>query len=891
MESPPAQQLPSAYDPGQVERRIYRRWLDGGYFTPKVDRSKQPFVIIQPPPNVTGELHLGHAQRSTVEDTLARWHRMLGEPTLWLPGVDHAGIATQFVVERELAAEGLTRHDLGRERFVERVWDWVARYRHHISEQHQRLGVSCDWSRERFTLDPGPSRAVRHTFVNLYRKGLIYQGERIINWCARCTTALSDLEVEHHDIQGNLYYIHYPLADGEGHVTVATTRPETLLGDTAVAVNPEDPRYRGLVGRNVLLPVLDRPIPIVADEAVDVGFGTGALKVTPGHDPTDFDLGARHGLPIINTMNLDGTMNAEAGPYQGMDRMAVREAIVADLESRGLLERVEPYAHSVGHCQRCDQVVEPLISTQWFVSVKPLAQPALEAVRSGEIRIIPDRFTRVYENWMENIRDWCISRQLWWGHRIPVWHCDDCGEKTVEYDDPTQCSACGSQRIQQDQDVLDTWFSSGLWPHSTLGWPDDTEDLDYFYPTAVMETAYEILFFWVARMIMLGLENTGRVPFHTVYLGGLVRDERGQKMSKTRGNVTDPLETIETYGCDALRFALTAGTAPGTDSRLRTARLETGRNFANKIWNAARYVMRALDEAEAGDVAGWARPTAEHLEDRWVLSRLNRLVARVARLMEDFQLGEAEQAIYDFLWDDYCDWFIEAAKVRLRGGRGPSPLPVLAHALEKTLRLLHPFMPFITEEVWTTLVSRLPSETEQPDSIMIAPYPEADTSLIDDQAEAHFSIVMALVRTVRNARAEFRIAPSQALEAVASPGELRGVLEAEAPAILALARLSDLRLIAEGEALPARGAVTAVVGSVPVAIPMGGLVDLAAERARLTKELEEGGEARSRLEGRLADQQFLGKAPEAVVERERERLGALGERQARLRELLGQLAD
>ena len=890
MASPTAQQLPSAYDPGQVERRIYRRWLDGGYFTPKVDRSKKPFVIIQPPPNLTGELHLGHAQRSAVEDALARWHRMLGEPTLWLPGVDHAGISTQFVVERELAQqEGLTRHDIGRERFLERVWDWVSRYRSHIGEQHQRLGVSSDWTRQQFTLDPGPSRAVRHTFVNLYRKGLIYQGERIINWCPRCATSLSDLEVEHHDLEGNLYYIHYPLADGDGHVTVATTRPETLLGDTAVAVNPEDPRFQGLIGRNVVLPVLERPIPIVGDDAVELDFGTGALKVTPGHDPTDFDLGARHDLPIVNTMNLDGTMNAEAGPYEGMDRFAVREAIVADLESRGLLERIEPYRHAVGHCYRCSQVVEPLVSKQWFVQVEPLARPALEAVRSGAIRIVPERFVRVYENWMENIRDWCISRQLWWGHRIPVWHCDDCGGKTVEYEDPTECSSCGSSSIQQDPDVLDTWFSSGLWPHSTLGWPDDTEDLDYFYPTSVMETAYEILFFWVARMIMLGLENTGKVPFHTVFLGGLVRDAEGLKMSKTRGNVMDPLETIDAYGCDALRFALTAGNGPGNDSRLRVDRLEAARNFANKIWNASRFVMRSLDNAS--EVTGWADPAPEHLEDRWILSRLNRLVARVTRMMEDFQLGEAEQAIYDFLWDDYCDWFIEASKVRLRGGAGPSPLPLLAHVLEKTLRLLHPFMPFVTEEVWTNLVGRLPRETELPESVMIAPYPVANPSLIDDEVEARFSTVMELVRTVRNARAEFRIAPTQTLEAVVAPGDRRADLEAEMPAIQALARVSRLSLLAEGESLPTHGAVTAVAGAVPVAIPMEGLVDLGAERERLTRERDEADTAMSRLRARLDDQQFLTKAPEAVVERERDRLAGLGERRARLEELLGQLAE
>ena len=884
------QELPSAYDPPQVERRIYQRWLDGGYFAPKADPSKKPFVVIQPPPNVTGELHLGHAQRSTVEDILTRWHRMLGDPTLWLPGIDHAGIATQVVVERELAAEGLTRHDLGRERFIERVWDWVGRYRTRIGQQHHRLGVSCDWSRETFTLDPGPSRAVRHTFVNLYRKGLIYQGERMINWCPRCSTALSDLEVEHQDLQGSLYHIRYPLESGEGHLTVATTRPETLLGDTAVAVNPEDPRYRHLVGQNALLPVLGRQIPVIADGAVAMDFGTGALKVTPGHDPTDFELGVRHNLATITVINLDGTMNAEAGPYEGMDRFAVRDAIVAELETRGLLEGVEPYRHAVGHCQRCDQVVEPLISKQWFVRIEPLARPALQAVRDGSIRIVPERFSRVYENWMENIRDWCISRQLWWGHRIPVWHCQDCGGQTVDFEDPTACAFCGSSRIEQDPDVLDTWFSSGLWPHSTLGWPDDTEDLRSFYPTSVMETGHDILFFWVARMIMMGIENTGVIPFHTVFLSGLIRDVQGAKMSKTRGNVIDPSEAIDQYGCDALRFAVTAGIAPGNDARLGQTRLEAGRNFANKLWNASRYVMRALEEG--GDAAaGWERPEAEHLEDRWVLSRFNRLVARVARQLGELQIGEAEQAIYEFLWDDYCDWYIEASKVRLHSGAGPSPLPVLAHVLEGTLRLLHPFMPFVTEEVWGNLVSRLPRGNELPDSIMIAAYPEGDLSLLDDDAETDFSLAMDVVRMVRNARAEFRIAPNQRVDVLASPGRRRAVLEGETPVVQALARVAAVRLLAEDEPLPTRGAVTAVVGSVPVAIPMEGLVDLQAERQRIAGELDESETNLARLDARLNDEQFLSKAPEDVVERERERQRALTERQARLKELLSQLTE
>ncbi len=592
-------EIPKSYDPKQIEGKWYQFWMERGYFTPKIDHKKKPFVIIMPPPNVTGELHLGTALTAIIEDTMTRWHRMKGDPTLWLPGSDHAGISGQLVVEQLLAKEGLTRHDIGREKFLERMWLWMKKYKGIIAEQHKKLGSSCDWTRERFTMDPGPARAVRTTFVSLYNKGLIYRGERIINWCPRCSTALSDLEVDHREMQSHLYYVRYRLEEGKDqYITVATTRPETILGDTAVAVNPKDKRYSKLLGKKAILPVIGRVIPIIADEAVDPAFGTGAVKITPAHDPVDFEVAQRQGLPSINILNLDATMNENAGPYAGQDRFACRKALLADLEKEGLLVKIDPYVHAVGHCHRCRTIVEPLVSKQWFVKGAPLAKPAIDAVVEGRIKIIPERFTKVYLNWMENIRDWCISRQLWWGHRIPVWYCGDCGELTVAIDDPKACAKCGSKNITQDPDVLDTWFSSGLWPHSTLGWPDKTEDLKYFYPTSVMETAYDILFFWVARMIMMGLENMGEVPFHTVYLHGLIRDEKGEKMSKSRGNVVDPVGIIEKYGTDALRFALSTGNSPGNDMKLNPQKLEGSRNFANKLWNAARFVVGNLDHVE-----------------------------------------------------------------------------------------------------------------------------------------------------------------------------------------------------------------------------------------------------------------------------------------------------
>ena len=883
-------EIPKAYDPKAVERRIYDSWMEGGYFTPEVDPSRKPFVIIMPPPNVTGELHMGHALTAALEDLMTRWHRMRGEPTLFLPGTDHAGIATQVVVERMLADDGLTRHELGRQRFVDTVWSWVDRYGDTIYEQTKRLGASCDWTRTRFTLDEGPSRAVRTTFVNLYKKGLIYRGERIVNWCPRCTTALSDLEVKHREESASLYYIRYRLEEGGDHITIATTRPETLLGDTAVAVNPEDKRFSDYVGKSVVLPVLERIIPVIADDAVDPEFGTGALKVTPGHDPADFEIGERHSLPIVNIMDPDGTMNENAGHYQGRDRdrFQCRKEIVEELERDGLLEKVEPYHHSVGHCDRCDEVVEPSVSKQWYLKMKPLAKPAIDAVEDGRIKIIPERFVKVYYNWMYNIRDWCISRQLWWGHRIPVWYCQDCDGVTVDYEDPSSCAKCGSGKLTRDPDVLDTWFSSALWPHSTLGWPDSTEDLGYFYPTTVMETGYDILFFWVARMIMMGLENTGQVPFDTVYLHGLVLDPEGVKMSKTKGNVLDPLDLIDLYGADAVRYALTTGNSPGNNMRLNEQKLEASRNFANKLWNAARFVINSLDSAE-GDPLGWSwPPDPDHLEDRWVLSRYNRTVDQVNAYMEELQFGEAQRVAHDFLWSEYCDWYLEMSKVRLRSG-DQSPLSVLGYVLERVLRLLHPFMPFITEEIWRSLVEYLPDEPGRPDALIIAGYPQGDAARFDPQAESDMEAVMELVRGVRNLRAEFRIQPHQSVEAIVDAPEAGHVFESEADAIRALAQVQPLRL--HGSGAPSTQRATLVLAAGTVTVPLEGVVDVEREKDRLSKELGQIDVNRERLSARLQDEQFLSKAPEEVVERERHRLDSMADRRGRVVETLSRLGD
>ena len=904
-------EIPKAYNASDVEERIYDFWMRKGYFTPRADPEKQPFVVIMPPPNVTGELHLGHALTAAVEDILCRWHRMRGEATLWLPGKDHAGIATQWVVEQQLAREGTSRQELGRERFVERVWEWVNRYGNTIDEQHKRLGASCDWSRLRFTLDPGPSKAVRTTFVNLYDRGLIYRGERIINWCPRCSTALSDLETEHEELEGGLYYIRYPLAGGGGYITVATTRPETMLGDTGVAVHPNDERYRSLIGRSVVLPIIGREMPIVADSHIDPEFGTGALKVTPGHDPTDFDIGQRHGLPVVTVIGQDATMTSEAGPYAGQDRFRCREGVARQLDQEGLLQRTEPHRHSVGHCQRCKAVVEPLVSKQWFLNVghhhepDSIAGKAYLAVTEGRIRIVPERFTRVYLNWLENIRDWCISRQLWWGHRIPVWYCQDCAGLTVAVEDPAECYHCHSRGLSQGPDVLDTWFSSALWTHSTLGWPDDTEDFRYFYPdpaydhtahgrdSFVMETGYDILFFWVARMIMMGLANNGREPFHTVFLHGLIRDTQGVKMSKTKGNVLDPLQLIDRFGTDSLRFALTTGSAPGNDLRLGESKLESSRNFANKLWNAGRFVMSSLEGADPSALVGWYnlphREAGHSRQDRWILHRLNLVVESVNGNLKEYELGEAQRAIYEFIWGEYCDWYIEMAKARLRAG-DQAPLRVLAHVLERTLRLLHPFMPFVTEEIWQNLKQRLPEEGDQQESIMVAPYPEADARHVDQQAQGEMDALIQTVRAIRNARAQLRIPPARPLEAVVDANGMEHVVREESASICTLARIEPLRVLGDSEERPPAGeSITLVVEPMVVMLPLDGIVDVSAERARMGQEVEECAAGIARVAGLLANQGFLSKAPEDVVEREQERLKSLRERQERLRKVLSQL--
>jgi len=928
--------IAKAYDSQSVEQRLYQMWIDGGFFSPTIDHSKKPFVVIMPPPNVTGELHLGHALTATLEDIMVRWHRMRGDPTLWLPGADHAGIATQVVVERSLAKEGLTRQQLGRDKFLERVWEWVRLYGSTIDEQHKRIGASCDWSRRAFTLDKGPSHAVQTTFVNLFEKESIYRGERIINWCPRCSTALSDLEVDHQNEKSFLYHIRYPIEGDNGYLVVATTRPETLFGDTAVAVNPEDNRYKHLIGSRVMLPIVDRPIKIIGDSAVDPDFGTGALKVTPAHDPVDFEVGQRNGLDFLNVMNLDGTMNQHAGPYSGIDRSDCRNQVLKDLDSSGLLEELEPYDHSVGHCGRCGVAVEPLISNQWFMKTDEIAKPAMDVVRNGEIKIIPERFSRVYLNWMENIRDWCISRQLWWGHRIPAWYCLDCYGDSIEVitpedsngkesrsstfnqlrnegmstediefvashiligmdakpmvgmTSPAVCDSCGSRDILQDPDVLDTWFSSALWPHSTMGWPNDTEDLDYFYPTAVMETGYDILFFWVARMIMMGIENTGKIPFSHVYLSGLIRDEQGVKMSKTRGNVIDPINAIQEYGTDALRFSLTTGNAPGNDMRLSQGKLGASRNFINKVWNAARFVLTLLDENPLD--AEWTEIKPQNRQDRWIISRLTNVTNNVNHHIQDFQFGEAQRELHDFFWGEFCDWYIEMAKIRLRSDDSLSPMPTLVHVLESCLRLMHPFLPFITEELWQNLKTRLPNVENMKPSIVIAEYPNGDPECIDVDAETDMLLLIDVIRSIRNVRAEFKI---PAVSPIASSIEVtnrNSFLEEERNSIEVLARTESILFQEPGKQSPSlENTATVILDGATVLISLHGLVDTEKERLRLTKESEECVKNIQSLSSRLGNQQFLSKAPEEVVDKEKQRLTALEERQERIQQYLEQL--
>ncbi|MGI8588244.1 MAG: valine--tRNA ligase [Chloroflexia bacterium] len=899
-------EMAKTYSHAAVEGRWYDWWESQGYFTPARDPSKTPFTIIMPPPNVTGELHLGHALTITVEDIMIRWKRMQGYSTLWLPGFDHAGISGQYVVEKELARNDLTRHDVGREQFLEHAWTWMGKYIPIISSQLRRLGASCDWTRACFTMDPGPARAVRVVFKHLYDKGLIYQGERIINWCPRCMTSLSDLEVESEEEQGRLWTIRYPLADGPGEIRVATTRPETMLGDTAVAVHPADPRWQALIGRLAHLPLTGRTIPIIADEAVEQGFGTGAVKITPGHDPFDFEIGQRHGLPASNIMNPDSTLNENAGAYAGLKPLDARERVLEALQAEGLLVKTEDHTHTVPHCERCGSVLEPVISTQWFVRIAPLAEPAIEAARNGAVSFVPERFGKVYMHWMQNIRDWNISRQLWWGHRLPIWTCAN-GHQFADAAEPervTACEICGTPEIVQDPDVLDTWFSSGLWPFSTLGWPEKTADYEYFYPTQVMETGYDILFFWVARMLMQGIENTGQVPFSTVYLHGLVRDEFGRKMAKSVGNTVNPLIAADRYGTDALRFNLATGSTPGNDMKFSAARLEGMQRFANKLWNATRFIVfesgtaaRRLPEDESRALG---LPSTERLSlaDRWILSRQHALAADVQHLMEDYQFGEAGRLIYEFLWGEFCDWYIECAKGPLNGADPQAKadtLAVMRWTLDRALRLLHPFMPFLTEELWQQLLGR-PSDADLPaaqQSIMVAAWPRAEDAPADAPAERDFGLLTGIITAIRNVRAEaINDAPEgrkaelskRKIPAYIGAGVQAGLLREQAGILARLAGLDPARLEIASE-LPATGdeeTTSLVVGDVAIALPMAGLVDKAAARERLTADAAAASAEIARIEALLANEQFLSKAKPDVVAAQRERLAAAHDRMAAL---------
>lgn len=868
-----ANELAKTYNPQLVERDWYDRWADAGYFAPPpaTGPDDDPFVIIMPPPNVTGDLHAGHALFCTVEDYLTRYQRMRGRPTLWLPGADHAGIAGQWVVEKEIANDGLTRHDLGRDRFLEVVWDWMDSYRGRIREQLRILGASTDWSRFAFTMDPGPARAVRTAFKHLYDRGLIYRAERLINWCPRCHTALSDLEVVHEEEQASIWYVRYPIVDlPDQWITVATTRPETILGDTAIAVHPDDERFSALIGKRAILPVLGREIPIIADAAVEREFGTGAVKVTPAHDPVDFAIGQRHNLPMINVMTFEDTMNEQSGRFVGQTTAECRRNLVDWLREHDQLVKVEPHLHSVGHCDRCGTVVQPLLSLQWWVRMQPLAAPAIEVVRNGQVQMVPERFTGIYLHWMENILDWCISRQLWWGHRIPVWHCSTCGQMTASDQETLErCEHCGSTAIEQDPDVLDTWFSSGLWPFSTLGWPDQTPDLARFYPGDVMETGYDIIFHWVARMIFFGIEFMGEPPFHTVYFHGTVRDENGQRMSKTKGNVIDPTQITAEYGSDALRYALITAGATGADLKLSISRIEASRNFGNKLWQAARFILSNIDPATIDrDAAGNpAEPAVASLTttDRWILGRLAEVTMETTRNIDRYELGEATRGLYEFFWSEFADWYIEAAKVRLHGGDEAAKAAVrqtLVYVFERTLRLLHPIMPYITEELWQHLPHAGPM-------LIIAPWPAAgQTYPTEERASARLQEV---VRAIRNARAESNVAPGQRIAAIIASPHHADIL-ALRDELTFLARLDPAQLTIVPAAAAPEGALTLAVDETVIYLPLAGLVDLDAERARLTKELDEASAEIGRAEAMLNNPGFTGRAPEKVIQVQRDRL-------------------
>ena len=856
-------ELPKVYDPGTVEKRIYDMWQSHGCFKGVIDPDKKPFSIVMPPPNVTGQLHMGHALDSTLQDILIRYKRMQGYAALWLPGTDHAGIATQIKVEEELRVkEGLTRYDLGREKFLERVWDWKNKYGDRIVEQQKVLGASCDWDRSAFTMDETRARSVRETFCELYEKGLIYKGSRIINWCPKCRTALSDAEVEYKEMPGSFWHIRYPIEDSDEEFIIATTRPETMLGDSGVAVHPDDERYKHLVGKNAILPLVGRRLPIVADEYVELGFGTGAVKMTPCHDPNDYEVGLRHNLEQILCIDEDAKI-INGGKYNGMDRYEARKAIVADLEEQGYLVKVEPYNHNVGCCYRCGTVVEPLTSPQWFVRMKPLAKAAIDVVKDGRIKFVPERFTKTYMNWMENVHDWCISRQLWWGHRIPAWYCDDCGKITVAREDPCECEYCRSKNIRQEEDVLDTWFSSALWPFSTMGWPDKTPELDYWYPTSVMVTGYDIIFFWVARMIFSGMEQMKKEPFHTVFIHGLVRDSQGRKMSKSLGNGIDPLEMAEKYGADALRFNLITGNSPGNDMRFYVEKCEAMRNFCNKIWNASRFVMMNLT------VEDNHLPEKLETEDKWILSKLDRVIKEVCDNMDSFELGVAAGKIYDFIWDDYCDWYIELTKPRLNGDDETAKegaQRVLLYVLVEILKLLHPFMPFITEEIWQAL----PHEGY---ALMMQSYPVYDGSLNFPENETSFGMVMDAIKAVRARRAEMNVPPSRKSHLIIVTDKAKAFTDGE-KFICKLAYASGIEVRAE---LPEStdGMVSVITDNARMFMPMAELVDLEKERTRMEKELAN---AKKQLDGqiaKLANENFVSRAPEKVVNVEREKKAKL----------------
>ena len=871
-----AKELDKQYSPQNVEDRTYKFWCDHKYFHAEVNPDKKPYTIVIPPPNITGQLHMGHALDETLQDILIRWRRMEGYETLWLPGTDHASIATEAKIVEAMRKEGITKEEIGREKFLERAWEWKAQYGGRIVEQLKKLGSSCDWDRERFTLDEGCSKAVREVFCKLYDKGLIYRGERIINWCPHCLTSISDAEVEYEDQAGHFWHLRYPFKDGSGYLELATTRPETLLGDTAVAVNPNDERYKDMVGKTLILPIVHREIPVIADDYVDIEFGTGVVKITPAHDPNDFEVGLRHNLEVINVLTPDAKIVDDYPKYTGMDRYEARKAIVKDLEAEGALVEIEDYSHNVGTCYRCGTTVEPRVSKQWFVKMEPLAKPAVEVVRNGEVKFVPERFDKTYFHWMENIKDWCISRQLWWGHRIPAYYCDDCGEVMVSAQEVHTCSKCGSNHVHQDPDTLDTWFSSALWPFSTLGYPDDTKELEYFYPTDTLVTGYDIIFFWVARMIFSGVEHMGQVPFHTVLIHGLVRDAQGRKMSKSLGNGIDPLLVIDQYGADALRFTLATGNAPGNDMRFSDEKVKASRNFANKLWNAARFVLMYL----GNDYSYPGLPKDLAIEDKWILSKVNTLAKEVTDNLERFELGIAVAKLYDFIWDVFCDWYIEIAKIRLQSGEGADTAKaVLVYVLTDILKLLHPFMPFITEEIYQAI----PHDTA---SIMISKWPEYDSTLSFADEEAQMEKIMDAIRAIRNRRAEMNIPPSKKSKVYVETA-FADVFAVGSEFIKRLAYASDVEI---ADAFGDLGnTVTIVTNDAKIYIPLGDLVDFEAEAKRLQKELAAAEEKLAFINKKLDNPGFVNKAPEKVVQQNRDEAAKLTEKIANLRSSLENL--